>query len=46
MSRYIHGTSCSEQKRLTLLNTIILNQACIKELALQGGEKILDVGSD
>ncbi len=45
MSHYIHGTSSEEQQRLTLLNTILLNQACLKELSLQGGEKILDVGS-
>jgi ubiquinone/menaquinone biosynthesis C-methylase UbiE len=45
MSHYIHGTSSEEQQRLTLLNTILLNQACLRELALQGGEKILDVGS-
>jgi ubiquinone/menaquinone biosynthesis C-methylase UbiE len=45
MSHYIHGTGSEEQQRLTLLNTILLNDACLKELALQGGEKILDVGS-
>ena len=45
MSHYIHGTSSEEQQRLTLLNTILLNQACLKELSLRGGEKILDVGS-
>ena len=45
MSQYIHGTDPEEQKRLTLLNTVLLNDACLKELALSGGEKILDVGS-
>lgn len=45
MSRYIHGTSPGEQERLTLLNKILLNDACLKELSLSGGEKILDVGS-
>ncbi len=45
MSKYIHGTSPEEQKRLTLLNTVLLNEACLKELSLSGGEKILDVGS-
>jgi ubiquinone/menaquinone biosynthesis C-methylase UbiE len=45
MSHYIHGTSTDEQKRLTRLNTILLNNACLKELSLRGGEKILDVGS-
>ncbi len=45
MSQYIHGTSSEEQQRLTLLNTALLNEACLKELMLSGGEKILDVGS-
>jgi ubiquinone/menaquinone biosynthesis C-methylase UbiE len=45
MSQYIHGTGSEEQQRLTLLNTVLLNDACLKELALSGGEKILDVGS-
>jgi hypothetical protein len=45
MSHYVHGTDSEEQKRLTLLNTVLLNEACLKELALRGGEKILDVGS-
>ena len=45
MSEYIHGTSSEEQQRLTLLNTVLLNEACLKELSLFGGERILDVGS-
>jgi len=45
LSKYIHGTSPEEQKRLTLLNTVLLNEACLKELSLSGDEKILDVGS-
>ena len=45
MSQYIHGTSPEEQQRLTLMNTILLNEGCLKELSLKGGEKILDVGS-
>jgi len=45
MSKYIHGTNPEEQQRLTLLNTVLLNEACLKELSLSGGEKILDVGS-
>jgi ubiquinone/menaquinone biosynthesis C-methylase UbiE len=45
MSQYIHGTSSEEQQRLTLLNTVLLNEACLKELSLLGGERILDVGS-
>jgi SAM-dependent methyltransferase len=43
-SRYIHGTSPEEQARLALLNDL-LNGACLRELALVGGERILDVGS-
>jgi len=43
-SRYIHGSTPEEQKRLSLLNTI-LNHACLRELDLRGGEKILDLGS-
>jgi ubiquinone/menaquinone biosynthesis C-methylase UbiE len=45
MSQYVHGTHPEEQERLTLLNTVLLNEACLKELSLQGGERILDVGS-
>jgi ubiquinone/menaquinone biosynthesis C-methylase UbiE len=44
-SHYIHGTDPEEQKRLTLLNTVLLNDGCLKELNLKGGEKVLDVGS-
>lgn len=42
--QYIHGTSEEEQSRLSLLNDL-LNQSCLKEMRLKGGEKILDVGS-
>jgi len=45
MSNYIHGTDPEEQKRLTLLNTILLNEKSLNELHLKEGEKILDVGS-
>jgi len=45
MSQYIHGTSSGEQQRLTLLNTVLLNEACLREMSILGGEKILDVGS-
>jgi ubiquinone/menaquinone biosynthesis C-methylase UbiE len=45
MSHYVHGTHPEEQRRLSLLNTVLLNEACLKELCLQGGERILDVGS-
>src|SRR5262249_25296406 len=43
-STYLHGSSPTEQARLTLLNDF-LNQASLRELGLRGGEKILDVGS-
>jgi SAM-dependent methyltransferase len=45
MSEYIHGTEPEEQQRLTLLNAILLNEGSMRELRLQGGERILDVGS-
>lgn len=41
---YIHGTHPEEQRRLSLLNEI-LNTGCLREIALRGGERILDVGS-
>ncbi|MBI4662560.1 MAG: methyltransferase domain-containing protein [Verrucomicrobia bacterium] len=41
---YIHGTDRSEQRRLSNLNGL-LNRACLRELALIGGEMVLDVGS-
>lgn len=44
MTQYIHGTSPVEQQRLTTLNHLI-NQACLREMNLRGGERILDVGS-
>ncbi|MEO9875669.1 MAG: methyltransferase domain-containing protein [Anderseniella sp.] len=43
-SEYIHGSSPEEQHRLSLLNDI-LNEPCIRELNLQPGEKVLDLGS-
>ncbi len=43
-SFYVHGTTAVEQQRLTRLNQLI-NAASLKELRLEGGEKILDVGS-
>ncbi len=43
-STYIHGAEPEEQQRLTTLNTI-LNERCLQQLELQGGERILDVGS-
>jgi len=41
---YIHGSEPAEQRRLSRLNDL-LNQASLRELNLQGGESILDVGS-
>ena len=43
-SSYVHGTSTDEQRRLTDMNTLI-NEGCLRELALQGGERVLDVAS-
>jgi len=43
-SRYIHGTAPEEQARLSLLNDL-LNAACLRELAIRPGERVLDVGS-
>jgi SAM-dependent methyltransferase len=41
---YIHGTHPEEQQRLSRLNNV-MNASSLRELALSGGEKILDVGS-
>ena len=43
-NRYIHGTTLEEQRRLSLLNTL-LNDSSLRELALRGGESILDLGT-
>src|SRR5688572_2765038 len=43
-SEYIHGTAPQEQARLSLLNDL-LNVGSLRELRLQGGEHVLDVGS-
>jgi SAM-dependent methyltransferase len=43
-SHYVHGTAGEEQARLTRLNDL-LNAGTLRELALQGGERILDVGA-
>lgn len=43
-SAYIHGTEPQEQKRLGLMNQI-LNDRSLAELALRGGESVLDVGA-
>src|SRR3954464_12548669 len=41
---YLHGTSPTEQERLSLLNRL-MNEAALRELRLKGGEKIVDFGS-
>ena len=41
---YIHGSHPEEQERLSNLN-IILNEGYLKEMSIQGSERILDVGS-
>ena len=43
-SPYIHGTDPEEQGRLSRLNDL-LNPVSLRMLSLQGGERILDVGS-
>jgi SAM-dependent methyltransferase len=43
-ARYIHGTAPDEQVRLSRLNDL-LNEACLREIALEGGERLVDFGS-
>ena len=43
-STYLHGTAPDEQARLSLLNDL-LNVGSLRELRLQRGERVLDVGS-
>ncbi len=43
-SQYLHGTLPEEQTRLSLLNDL-LNEKSLRAMNLQGGERILDVGS-
>ncbi len=40
---YLHGTSPTEQERLSKLNRL-MNEAALRELALRGGERIVDFG--
>jgi SAM-dependent methyltransferase len=42
-SHYVHGTDPEEQHRLSQLNEL-LNDGSLRELALRGGERILDLG--
>ena len=41
---YIHGTEPEEQRRLSMLNSL-LNEGSLRAIRLRGGERILDVGS-
>jgi len=43
-STYIHGTNPAEQKRLSVMNSF-LNDRSLQQLALRGGERILDLGA-
>jgi SAM-dependent methyltransferase len=45
MSTYIHGTSPEEQRRLSLMNDVLLNPAELREMNLRGDEAIIDFGS-
>ncbi|HET7707302.1 MAG TPA: methyltransferase domain-containing protein [Thermoanaerobaculia bacterium] len=42
---YIHGTSAEEQRRLSLMNDVLLNPPSLREMALRGDERIVDFGS-
>ena len=42
-SRYIHGTSSEEQRRLSLMNEF-MNEAALRELGLRAGDRVVDVG--
>jgi SAM-dependent methyltransferase len=43
-THYLHGTSPTEQDRLGLMNRL-LNENSLREMQLQPGERVLDVGS-
>jgi len=43
-SSYLHGTSPSEQSRLSLLNRLV-NRGSLSALDLRGGERVLEMGS-
>jgi len=43
-STYIHGTSEEEQKRLSLMNDVLLNRESLAEMHLRGDEHIIDFG--
>lgn len=44
MPENIRGTRSEGQERPGILNTILLNEACLKGLSLRGGERILNEG--
>jgi serine phosphatase RsbU (regulator of sigma subunit)/SAM-dependent methyltransferase len=44
MEEYLHGTKPHEQRRLTRLQGL-LNASSLRQLAIDGGERVLDVGS-
>src|SRR5215212_8954180 len=44
-STYIHGASPEEQRRLSLMNDVLLNPTSIREMALRGDESIIDFGA-
>src|SRR2546423_11306565 len=44
-SVYIHGTAEEEQRRLSLMNDVLLNNAALREMSLRGDERIIDFGS-
>ncbi|MHC4845104.1 MAG: SpoIIE family protein phosphatase [Planctomycetota bacterium] len=44
MDKYLHGTEPHEQRRLTRLQGL-LNASSLRQLAINGGERVLDVGS-
>jgi len=44
-SIYIHGTSPEQQRRLSLMNDVLLNPAELREMNLRGDEAIIDFGS-
>jgi SAM-dependent methyltransferase len=44
-SVYLHGTSEEEQRRLSLMNDVLLNNTALREMALRGDERIIDFAS-
>jgi SAM-dependent methyltransferase len=44
-SIYIHGTAEEDQRRLSLMNEVLLNNAALREMSLRGDERIIDFGS-